>query len=107
MTRENVIQWFSSLPKSEQIGVISQIAHALIIAARETYVPQSNEIAKPFELRGCNELQHQLMGHLLKLIDNNTARYPDELFIQILFEMADLHQISSKLNNAIKHIQQQ
>jgi hypothetical protein len=47
---------------------LARLAFELTIAARDTYVPGSEEIAAPRQLRGFNEMQHLVTSNLFEIL---------------------------------------
>jgi hypothetical protein len=78
----------SALPEAEKINFLSLLAHNLTVAARASYPGQIEGTEVADRLRAFNEIQHTVTGQLLKVIANDARRYPDEDFINIIFEHA-------------------
>ena len=95
MTVDDAITVFSKMTEEEQGRFLATLAHEITIVARGTYVPGTEEVADPPRLRQWNELQHLIVGQLIKLLDRNKMRYPDDVLIQSLWENNDPELISS------------
>jgi len=80
---------YKKLDQQGQIRLLGSIAHSLTIDARETYIPGTEGIADPVRLRGMNELQHQIAGQLLSLLNADGNRYPDDVFVEMLLNRLD------------------
>lgn len=89
MTVEDAITAFSKMTEEEQGRFLATLAHEITIVARGTYVPGTEEVADPPRLRRLNEVQHLVVGQLIKLLDKNPKRYPDEVLIQGFWEYND------------------
>jgi hypothetical protein len=80
------VQAFSGLSRDNKIRFLSRLAFELTIVARDTYVPQSEELSRPAHMRAINELQHQILSYLSALTSGDRALYPDNLLIPIILE---------------------
>jgi hypothetical protein len=80
---------FLASPDEMKIRTLSQLALNLTVCARSAYSPElSGEVARA-KLQGINELLHTVTGQLANMIWKNEKRYPDDLFLSILFEKAE------------------
>lgn len=59
------------------------------MAARDTYVPQTDQVHAPARLRAINETQHRVLGHIYALLLNSNQRYPDDAIVSIMLEHED------------------
>jgi hypothetical protein len=69
---------------NERVRFWAILAVNLTIAARETYVPQTKEIAEPGKLRAYNEMLHRIVSHIAML--NGSA---DSWLVPTLLETAE------------------
>jgi hypothetical protein len=58
------IKFGNSLSVEEKIAFLAHLAHDLTVAARGTYVPGTESVAKPESLRAYNEVQHRVTASL-------------------------------------------
>lgn len=72
----------------QQIKFLSRLGHQITIFARDTYEVEGNSLSTPVQLRGINEIMHRILGQQCKLLLGDEGRYPDDIFIRMLFEMA-------------------
>ncbi|MDQ3089331.1 MAG: hypothetical protein M3Q78_12165 [Acidobacteriota bacterium] len=86
MKTEEIIAFFSSLTRDEQIKFLAHFLHYLTIVARDTYQVGTENIINQPKLRTVNEIQHQISSHLFALLENSLERYPDDVLMQIIFE---------------------
>ena len=90
MNAEAATGLFSGLNRNAQIRLLSRFGFNLSVAARDTYEPGTEELIDPQRLRRINEVQHQVFGHIGKLISNDPDRYPDDLLISVLLGHDDM-----------------
>ncbi|PYT10985.1 MAG: hypothetical protein DMG59_27650 [Acidobacteria bacterium] len=74
----------------------ANLALNLTIAARETYVPQTEEVAEPGKLRAYNEMLHRICSHLATP-NGGSASW----LLPMLVEIAERTAILSSVNWAI------
>jgi hypothetical protein len=109
MTLEECQQTFSVLPAAGQARFLATLAFDLTVWTRSAYpelLTDTNQIIG--RLRAGNELQHRVTGHLCHILNQNTKRYPDDVFVAILFDLArpagcerELTQIFQELHAAM------
>jgi len=80
------VQTFSRLSREHKIRFLSRLAFELTVVARDTYIPQTENLSQPAHLRAINELQHQILGYLSALASGDTGLYPDNVLIAIILE---------------------
>jgi hypothetical protein len=95
---------FSTLPYDKRVNLLSALALEITISTRSAYpihvhVGETADVAK---LIGLNEVQHTITGQLTKLLANDGARYPDDVFFDILFEKAKSSLCAEDLFTAIE-----
>ena len=54
-----------NLTPEQRRDLLAQLAFELTVAARTTYIPGSEDIAEPRQLRAFNEIQHRVTSGLL------------------------------------------
>jgi hypothetical protein len=89
MTVDDAITAFSKMTEEEQGRFLATLAHDITIVARGTYVPGTEEVADPPRLRRLNEAQHLVVGQLIKVLNRNKKRYPDDVLIHGFWEYND------------------
>jgi len=87
----NSVAAFSELERSKQLSFLAKFGHNMTIAARDTYVPQTDQLNAPERLRAINELQHRVLGHIQALLTASGWRYPDDVIVSIMLEHQDPH----------------
>ncbi len=100
----NMLSTFLVLTAEEKIAVLTRVAFELTIFARNTYLPDSDGLKHPEQLRIYNEIQHKLLGQLNKILTGDENRYPDDLFLQMLLEMAEPAEGLTKLPNTFEEL---
>jgi hypothetical protein len=79
---------FSTLLLDKRANLLSALALEITISMRSAYPTHVEEKASVAKLIGLNEIQHTITGQLAKMLANDDARYPDDVFFDILFEKA-------------------
>jgi hypothetical protein len=92
MTPEVVKTAFLSMSPKRKMRVLSLLAHNLTIRARSAYLPEVNDEMARRKLHGLNELLHVVTGQLMHLVSEDAMRYPDDVFLDILVEKAQIGQ---------------
>src|ERR1700743_2257665 len=77
MNLEDIARAAKQLSPEQKQRFLARLSFELTIAARDTYLPGSEDIAAPQQLRSINEIQHRVTGCLLELLDNRN----DDLWI--------------------------
>src|SRR5947209_4258490 len=91
MTQCELKTAYRHLPPSKQLFFLAVIAHDLTIRAREFIYPQKGEeLLAVSKLRCFNELLHSVTSQLVHIAADDSRRYPDEVFVEILFEKAQM-----------------
>lgn len=80
---------FSALSPDNRTFLLSILALEITIRARGAYPGQEDEEVGMVKLVGFNEMQHTISGHLEKMLMKDEDRYPDDVFLDILFEKAE------------------
>jgi hypothetical protein len=86
MGPDNVIEAFANLQASDQIRFLVRLSWELTLVGRNFYVVGTDELTEPRALRTLNELQHQISQHVLKLLEEDEERYPDDVFVNIILD---------------------
>jgi hypothetical protein len=73
MTLDEIANAAARLSPAQKQRLLARLSFELTIAARDTYVPGTEDIAAPRQIRALNEIQHRVTGCLLDLMDNSTA----------------------------------
>lgn len=88
MTPEQARDRFQQLTPQRKPLAVSLLAHNLTIAARAAYADEAEEGRQARKLRALNELQHTVSAKLMALAGEDPGRFPDEGFLDVLFEKA-------------------
>jgi hypothetical protein len=89
MDSHSIASAFLALTQQEKIETLVRLAHELTIVGRDTYQVGAAGLSQPARLRAINEVQHRVSSHVLALLRNEAARYPDEVLIKIILEHDD------------------
>jgi hypothetical protein len=61
-------EWLASLSERPKLIFLASLSHSLTIAGRDSYVPQSEALEKPEQLRKVNEIQHRVSACMLEVL---------------------------------------
>lgn len=89
MDVDGTISCFKALTTDQQAKFLVFLAWELTVVAREAYGADETEIGKPTLLRTINELQHQILGHLQKVLLGSGERFPDDVLLKVLFQISE------------------
>ena len=86
---------FGSLPGLEKAYFLAVLIHALTVTVRDIGYTRglSAEITQQ-KLMNINEIMHTASGKLGAALSKSKFEYPDDVFIDILFESAQPHCVS-------------
>lgn len=62
----------TSLDSQRQVLFLTALSHDLTVAAREAYVPQTEELEHPRLIRNVNEIQHRVAACTLQILYGET-----------------------------------
>jgi len=96
-----LISRYQALSDQEKVACLASLSHALTVDARY-YVSERPSIEK---LSVINELQHQISSMIGHLSVKDDKRYPDDVFVRILFDKAEPTFIGKRLVDAIARIE--
>lgn len=80
---------FAALAAFERAGVLAHLAHALTIAARDTYEPGTLSVLRSAELRVWNEAQHRVTSALVSHLDGDNGAWPAGSIVEAFFGFGD------------------
>lgn len=90
MTRQEAIRVFSTMSAINQARFLARLAHDETIWTRHEYHALTGSHEQTAHLLTAhNELQHRIVGQLVHLLEGDKMRYPDDVFVNILFDMAE------------------
>ena len=73
MTVNDIGNAAAHLTAEQKIRLVARLSFELSIAARNTYVAGTEEIAAPGQIRAYNEMQHRVSACLSELLDGRTT----------------------------------
>ncbi len=88
MDVNEVVSLYCSKSEVEQVKFLSRLGHQITIFARDTYKLDSDSLSDPAQLRCINEIMHRILGQQFKLLLDDDSRYPNDIFIKMIFDMA-------------------
>lgn len=101
MTHEYLYRYFQALAPREKARLLSRLGHNLTVAARDASgaIEPAGAVRK---LLALNELQHTVTGKLIALTGDDPEAFPDEDFLEVLFEMAQRSGCEADLLQALR-----
>lgn len=81
---------FIALTEEEKLFFLIDLAYNLSIIARGYYYKEND----PTIFYALNETMHIIIGHILNIVKNSSERYPDDVFIDIVFEASNYNKLS-------------
>lgn len=63
----------AQLTAEQRIRLAARLSFELTIAARETYLPGTGDIAAPAQIRAYNEMQHRVSACLCELLEGRAT----------------------------------
>jgi hypothetical protein len=97
MTINEVANAAAQLTLEQKARLVARLSFELTIAARDTYIPGTNDIASPQQLRAYNEMQHRVSACLCELLDGRTT---DIWVWPVLSESAEVAGCSKEVTRA-------
>ena len=88
MDTNEVLASYRSFSELQQAKFLSRLGHQITIFARDTYNTGTEELSNPRQLRCINELMHKILSQQSKILLGNRNRYPDDIFIKMIFNIA-------------------
>ena|ERR1700682_2282687 len=76
------------------------VAFNLTVAARETYVPQTEDIAEPAKLRAYNEMLHRICSYIASVEVEGGS---DSWLHSVLLEMSERSETVKSVTSAIEN----
>jgi hypothetical protein len=101
MTAEEARTTFSDLSPQRKLQIVSLLAHNLSVAARGWYPGQTDDGKAARKLRVFNELLHTVSAKMMALASGDPEQFPDQGFLDVLFEKAQQESSESQLVQAI------
>ena len=99
-----VKEFLSVQPVTRKIYTLAKLAHELTVCARAVYPGQVTEKISSHRLAGLNEMQHTITGQLRGLSNDSGKIYPEEVFVNILFETARIADLMTQLEWSFNRI---
>jgi hypothetical protein len=92
MTSDEVKSAFLSMSPTRKTQVLLLLAHNLTVCARAAYLPEVSDHLARKRLRALNETLHIVTGQVTHMVLGNAKRYPDDVFMDILVEKAQMEE---------------
>lgn len=102
MTADEARVLYQSLDVAGQTRFLAYMAWELTIQARVAYAAQRDRVDDALALRTANEIQHQILGHLQKLLMRSTDRSPDDVLFKTLLQLAEATGHESYIQGAME-----
>ena len=105
MTPEKLRETYCMSPPRVQLSILAGLAHEMTIVGRSFYLDSPQGQRVPSEVMiALNELQHQITGQQRHLADEDLERYPDDVFISILFDRAATLKLERELLRSFERV---
>ena len=98
---------FSAQSPQQQAILLARLSWELTLVGRDAYEVGTEGLTDPARLRAVNELQHQITQFLRAVLEGDPQRYPDEVFLHIIFESSTDAPLRSQLDGAFNKFVQQ
>ena len=102
--KSELTKQFEGLSAPQKLYVLSALAHQITIHARGAYPGEVTDEQLKVLLPTLNEIQHNITSQLSRMLVNDSQRYPDDEFIQIIFEKAETGGCQQELIEAFNSI---
>ncbi len=93
---------YLTMSADRKLQILSLVAHNLTICARTASFPEVPDPVARRKLLGLNELLHLATGQMMHMVCGDQKRYPDDVFMDILLETAELKQCEGELVQAFE-----
>jgi hypothetical protein len=102
MTVHEIKPLFLGMSADRKCRLLSLVAHNLTICARAASLPEVQDAPARQKLLGLNELLHLVTGQVMHMVGDDQKRYPDDVFMDILLETAELKRCEGELVQAFE-----
>jgi hypothetical protein len=102
MTTHEIKPWFLGMSAEQKARLLALVAHNLTVCARAASLPEVPDPAARRKLLGLNELLHLTTAHVMHLVRGDEDRYPDDVFLDILLETAEMERCEGELVQAFE-----
>ena len=102
MTIDQIKPMLLGLPAEQKARLHSLVAHNLTVCARAASLPEVPDAPARQKLLGLNELLHQVTAHVMHLVWGDPYRYPDDVFMDIILETAQMERCKGDLVQAFE-----
>lgn len=92
---------FAALPTADQARLLAAVSANLTVSARSTDTSQIGQEKALSRLFALNELQQAITTQIVPLMTNDDKRYPSDVFVKILFEVARNRKVETDLEWAL------
>ena len=97
MTISDIGSAAAQLTQEQKTRLVARLSFELTITARETYVPGTEDIAAPGQIRAYNEMQHRVSACLCELLDGRTT---DIWIWSSIAELAEMARCGAQVTRA-------
>jgi len=103
--RDKAVVAYSALSVKNQAKFLARLGFEMTVWARGAYSSlTADDSVSARLLSGYNELQHRINAHLMHLLYDDERRYPDDVFVNILFDMAGPAHCEERLASAFEDL---
>ncbi len=101
MMLEEAISLYEALEEDKKAQFLTSLSYEITVWLRDTYDERLPADLRMSRLMGGNELQHHLSSQARHHIEQDTERYPDDVFIRILADKAQHYGLSGHFADAL------
>ena len=102
MTIHQIKPLFLGMSADRKTRLLSLVAHNLTVCARVASLPEVPDARARQKLLGLNELLHLVTDHVMHMVWGDQNRYPDDVFMDILLETAEMKRCEGDLVQAFE-----
>lgn len=97
---------YCSLPAQDQARFLARLLHESTMWARSRYLEIRPEDPAEIvnKLKGFNEFSHIVAAQLRAILEDNEARYPDDVFFNILVEQTCMTDFAHEVGSQFKDL---
>lgn len=102
MTTHEIKPLYLGMSTDQKARLLSLVAHNLTVCARAASLPEVHDAPARRKLLGINELLHTVTAQVVHMIGGSEDGYPDDVFMDILLETAEMQRCGRDLVQAFE-----
>ncbi len=98
LEKADVVQEYSAVSDADKLRLLASLARNLTASARGVQFDYRSfaSIASQ-KLLAFNDLQEQISTMTVQLLEHDDNRYPDDVFVEVLFDLAEKADVADEL----------